>query len=373
MTDRTSHDTIDLDGLRSGLHDLAEASVPPIRTDLADVRARGARARRRRRAARAAVPLAAGLAAAAVIAVPAGGDGHRPSVASGRPAARDPLTGPATFGALPAGYRVTITDDASGTFQLTAAKKGGLPQYVLSVYPPGREPAMGMMRGAVPARRVPAGKVNGRAAHWLQPPPPGAGTAAGEARLRFQSPDGRWAELELDAAPAGTDLAAQIHRVAAGVRFAPAPLAVPVRLRDLPAGLRLIGTSVSTDATSGIGWRTVLTFSAATRSRDLTVTLGKPAGDRMWAGGRRAPNTTVDGHAAYRQAAGPARTKEGLTRVGAGLDVLCVYEVTGTDVCLEATPKGSALLKATGGLPGLYARTTVLGTDPARWTSAPLG
>jgi hypothetical protein len=72
---------------------------------------------------------------------------------------------------------------------------------------------------------------------------------------------------------------------------------------------------------------------------------------------------TVDGHHAVVSPDGPDGTD------------LVVYGVRGADISLRVTP-GNAdqrLPHTTAGLTALYRQVTFLGTDPATWTTAPLG
>jgi hypothetical protein len=260
-----------------------------------------------------------------------------------------PLIKKASFGWLPERFTAFITSQEGGTFSAAAQSKDGS-QLFLSVFRPGGEPALGKMRGAVPAKAVRTRPVNGRRAHWLQPP----SHRAGEARLRFELRPGQWAELELNAWKRG-NVEGTIRRVAETVKPQEEPAAFPLQISGLPRGFVPAEAHIATTGSS-IGWETALSFSPL-----LTITLSQASGSgpsrRKF---RRAPNTTFNGHPAYQ-------------RASRGNQMLCVYGLQGLDLCLETRgAKAKALLTSLGGLPGLAKRVKVLGADPSRWTTSPL-
>jgi hypothetical protein len=368
----------EIDGLRAGLHELAELPQVPVGADVEAARARGRRVILGRRAGAVA---GAGLAVGAVVlgsvaVLPSGGSkAMRPEAQSSSSTARpNPWVAKASFGWLPTGYGAPAVTFQDGIFGLSSVKGTAASgsQFSLSVFPAGPEPGLGNMRNGVPSNPIAAPSVAGRPAHWLQPPPPGAGTAPGEARLRFEYGDHRWAELELDAAPAGTDIRAVVYKVASSVRFQDRPVAFPIRITGLPVSFKPMPASVSTNPLSGIGWETDLAFGPGLQ---ITVTRHGTA-PRIMA--PRKPNTTVDGYPAFRSTAGagqpmPAGKSAQGPKDRIGFETLCVFGVKGLDVCFMSQPQATQALKASGGLTGLVQRTKSLGPDPSTWTTDPLG
>lgn len=373
----------EIDGLRAGLHGLAELPHAPVGADVEAARARGRRVILGRRAGAVA---GAGLAVGAVVlgsvaVLPSGGSkAATPLAASSSSTARpNPWVAKASFGWLPTGYgapAVTFQDGIFGLSTVRGTAESGS-QFFLSVFPAGPEPGLGDMRNAVPAKPIAAPSVAGRPAHWLQPPPPGAGTAPGEARLRFEYGDHRWAELELDAAPAGTDIKAVVYKVASSVRFQDRPVAFPIRITGLPVSFKPVNASAGTNPLSGIGWETDLAFDPGLQ---ITVTRhGTEPRRKMMA--PRKPNTTVDGYPAFRSTSGAGQPMPAAKfprqpkpkKYPTGFETLCVFGVKGLDMCFMSQPQATQALKASGGLTGLFQRTALLGPDPSTWTTDPLG
>lgn len=395
----------ELDDLRQGLRDIAD-QPRPIRIDIAAVRARGRRTVRTRRITAAAGSAAAiAVVAALTLEVLPGGPPRGPAPVGApvrpHPVRPNPFLARASFGWLPPGWQ--IIDSQAGreavgaaaapaqgysvSAQRVPAKDDGVHQVILTVFPPGPEPAMGFMRGAVPAKAIPAGPVNGHRAHWLQPPPPGAGTAAGEARLRIQYGGDQWAELEINDVPAAGDVVAMLYQIARSIRLQTTPMAFPIKITGLPSAFAPSWADVQTIKSSSVGWSTTLSFTPGL----LGVTAELP-GDvspgtrRSFVGGRHATNTTIGGHLAYyldpAQMAALEDQARKATHGGAPVPAqggrepserLCVYDVNGLDICFEARGPAVTALAPLGGLPGLYRRTTVLGPDQRHWTTDPLG
>jgi hypothetical protein len=263
--------------------------------------------------------------------------------------------------------------------QRVPAKDDGVHQVILTVFPPGPEPGLGLMRGAVPAKAIPASPVNGHRAHWLQPPPPGAGTAAGEARLRIQYGHDQWAELEINDVPATGDFVALLYRIARSIRLQTTPMAFPIKITGLPSAFAPSSADVQSVTSSSVGWSANLTFTPG-----LTVTANLPGyPSRSLKGGRHAANTTIGGHLAYYLDPAQTAALEDQARKAHGGSLpkggrepsehLCVYDVNGLDICFDAGGPAVTALAPLGGLPGLYRRTTVLGPDQRHWTTDPLG
>jgi len=369
---------IELDELRQGLRDLAD-QPRPIRTDIAAARVRGRRVIRTRRTL-AAGGTALALGAVAVLAIPGGGPGKsvRPASRVTELRAHHRFVAPASFGWLPSGWRVidqtfgqedlSSTDGYAVSAQsLPQRGDGPVRQAILTVFRPGKEPPMGYMRGGIPAKAIAAETVNGRPAHWLQPPPPGAGTAAGEARLRFELAPRQWAELEVDDDPPGDDVKSLLYRIARGIQPRGAVTAFPVEIDGLPTAFTPIFASVDTETSSSVGWSTRF---ALKPSLNITVSLHarNDHGTPIFAA-----NTTIDGHPAY-YGDGTAR---GVVR-GAGKPLpqsqyLCVYGVRALNVCLEAQGPAQAALKPVGGLQGLFRQIKIFGPTRSQWSTRPLG
>ncbi|GAA4637551.1 hypothetical protein GCM10023196_091800 [Actinoallomurus vinaceus] len=362
--------------LRAGLRRLTD-QPRPLSISVETARAKGRRVLRRRRVGTAVGTAAAvGVAALGVLALPSGGEKPDGSVdLSSSSAQHSAYIARASFGWLPKGYRPTSTGFENGTFYLGASK--GDSQFFLQMFPAGPEPALGSLRGGVPAKAVPAPSVGGHAAHWKQPPPPGAGTAPGEAKLRIQFGPKQWGELEYDAAPGVTDIKTTLYKVARAIKLRDTPQTFPLRLGRVPVGLNPGNVDVLTDSHSGIGWQTAITFEPGLQI-SVSLTGHTPT---QWTFMRGAPKTTIDGHPAthlmepftgaeagkFENDGAHAADGSGVNPSG-GSEQLCVHGVHGLDVCYSATAQAGKLLKSTGGLIGLYKRTTVYTADPSTWT-----
>jgi hypothetical protein len=218
--------------LRAGLHRLTD-QPHPLNASVDLARAKGRRIIRWRRAGTfAGTAVAAGAVVLSAVAVLPGGEkatGNNIAGSSSSTARPNPYVQRASFGWLPQEYGPVTTDFEDGIFFLAAGKWSAAAgtQFFFRLFPAGPEPALGSMRGGVPAKAIAAAPVNGRAAHWMQPPPPGPGTAPGEARLRIQFGPKQWGELEYDAAPGATDLKAALYKVARAIKIHDTPQAFP--------------------------------------------------------------------------------------------------------------------------------------------------
>jgi hypothetical protein len=155
-----------------------------------------------------------------------------------------------------------------------------------------------------------------------------------------------------------------VRKVAASARLRDQPAAFPVHVAGLPPSLTIGMFSVKTDG------KTTLQFTG-----DLLITLS-PSSDGGTAGGlyaKESPNTTIAGHPALHLNRSRAVKSAGATPSGAASEFLAVFDLGGLDLYLDAGPKATAALKASGGLLGLYQRTKVLGTDRSAWTTDPFG
>lgn len=387
--------------LRRVLQELADEPIE-IGTNVAAARSRGRRILRlRRTAAVTGSVLAVGSVVAGVALARTDGSTAAPQpavLATTRPG-NGPFAAKAVFGWLPAGWKVM--DSQVGDPQAAAAESGsstegqgglaparrnafsmfaqgpaggGVHQVSFTLFAPGQEPELGYMRGAAQARPVPAKPVAGHPAHWLQPPPPGPGTAPGEARLRIKYGPNQWAEIEVDDVP-GHDVSALLYRIAENIRLGTFPMAMPIRLTGLAKTFRAADYQAIDPAQAGsAGWSVVLTFTPG-----LTITINPQGGNRTYAKGHRTPNTTVDGHPAT-HLTGTPDTLSGIRLAGPHPtpttqpgEILCIYQVDGLDICYQATAPARTALRPSGGLAALYHHTTIFGRNGSTWTTQPVG
>jgi hypothetical protein len=246
---------------------------------------------------------------------------------------------------------------AGGGFSIGATGSGERGVH-FSLYPPGPEPELGKMRGGVTAKPEQVTPVDGHAAHWMQPPSPGPGTAPGEARLRVQYGQ-RWAEVEVYGLPQD-QVVTTVRKVAENIRLRAEPAALPLRITGFPNRFTAGDGSLATSRAK-FGMDLNLSFSPG-----LHISLRPSAKKLPVPAGKRAQTRTISigGYrATYR-----TEVRRKLT-----MESLMVYGVNGFNISFSTTSKeASALLKPSGGLAGLFKRTTVLGTDPSKWTTTPL-
>ncbi|WP_433147380.1 hypothetical protein ACQPZ8_06510 [Actinomadura nitritigenes] len=278
----------------------------------------------------------------------------------------DLLVPPASFGWLPPGYaqtKVSRDDQERPSVTVSASKgKGGdEPDTAveLTVLGPGPEPPIAKLPGGKEGRWTGTELINGRVGHWtIQPGGPGSDQVPAELRWEYQPH--RWALLSvLDRGIAKKET---VQRIAKGVRFGGGRAAAfPFRVTGVPGGLKAAQVSLRQGPDAEL-WLT----SSGQGGGELLIEV-TPAS-------RRTPartNTKVDGHPAFDSRLSRSDPKTG--RNPANAQRLVVYGSHGFDVTLEATGGPLRSLQAAGGLTGLYRRVTLLGDDPARWTTAPLG
>ena len=355
MTDETRE-------LKRGLEQIANT---PRQRPLLDITAPAARGRRilRVRRVRAvagsagAVGLVATLMATGLPRL--GAEPGRPAVQPNAVTYPNPLVQRAAFGWLPKGYttRTVIEDRQNGRHTFEMMADGGRRGIVdVTDFGAGPEPILGYLSGGRPAQPLPAAPVNGKQAHWITKPGTG-----GESKLRWEYGKQRWAEIAVQ----GSESAGTIYRIAKSMTFGTAkPTTFPFHFKGLPAGLTIYRSAAGPGLGNGSGDSTDISFAtgAYTPNNWLHISL-TPAGvmARQSAGdpGRR---ITVDGHHAIDR-----RTMSG----GVARHTLIVMGVNGFDVSVQASGQVLQRLEATGGVAGLYHRITILGTDPAGWTTAP--
>jgi hypothetical protein len=347
------------------------ASTPRQRPQI-DIPALAARGRRKLRVRRACAVAGSAAAVGLVLTLTATGL-PRLGAAPGPPASPpsptsvgtypNPLVQRAVFGWLPKGYTpVSFKEDYQNgehTFEVTAALNGGSRGIIdLTDLGAGPEPILGYLSGAKPIKPLPAAPVNGRQAHWATKPGTGYG-----GRLRWQYGAHRWAEITTH----GTaDDTATIYRIARSVTFGTArPTAFPFQVRGLPDGLKICLSVAGPGLGGGSGFSADIDLAAGELSpnNDLAISVtptGLMAQRLAHDPGRK---ITVDGHRALDR-----RSTSG----GVARHTLIVLGVEGFDVQVEASGRTLQRLQSTGEISGLYHRITVLGTNPSRWTTAPL-
>lgn len=315
--------------------------------------------------------IAGGVTAVAAAAALAAQMGGHPATVHSSPAAQyarytDPLVERATFGWLPPGMHAGgYVADHQGQgqpefFQVTAYDARTRATVTLTTYRRGQEPALGYLPGGVPAKRIPTRAVNGHPAYWIFAPNPSGQSSF---KLRWEYAPKTWADLEGVGLRGRTGeltrIAYTIARSATlgGTR----PIALPLHVDGVPGGLTPKRTVLNTGAYGQVG--ADLAFIVAGPSDELSISVarsngtvgtGTPDGRGVIRGHPR-PNTTLDGHPAYRSRA-----------------LVYVYRVNGFDVMINASGSILARLDRTGGVAGLFHRTTVLGGDRADWTTNPV-
>ncbi|WP_042450833.1 hypothetical protein, partial [Streptacidiphilus jiangxiensis] len=259
--------------------------------------------------------------------------------ASGR---HDPLTQGVEFGWLPAGIQQgTIQDTEWDGQAFTAAGSASTPGVMASVQLKGHDFVVDTPSPIHPAMHaVPGPLVHGRPSHWMVDQG-GRSYHGGEYILRWYLPDGRGAQVLLAGAKLGEATArATALRVAENLRFPAAPEGTPLPyyVTGLPAGEHLVSVSF-VQHTAGLGrpWQ----VSAAYTTRNAADWQSTAGGEIDW---------QIAPHVAGKPLMGGDR---------------CVTR-DGLDLCVEG---GGPALEAVGGLDGLLNKITVLGTDPAHWTT----
>lgn len=335
----------DADTLSHALGTIAEQDVPPSRVDADRARADGRRTLRRRRTAAG----LGGTGAVALVAVLALNAGHVFGGASSTGAAAthqvsrtadwDPLIAPGSFGWLPANAQNINYSVAPGPGQGSQVLGKGSEVSDGTV---GHDPAM-IWFSVLPAGQSPAAqsgyiligapKVNNRPAFWEVDPVkrnPDRGQAG---VLYFQSPNGRWAEI--NAYYLGSDPVAQtLLHVAQTAHIGDNAVPLPVRISGLPADVIAPVAELSRPATiKGAAWEADLSFSMGAADDLVSVQV--------------LPATATPGNSDIVQ---HCKTSNGL--------LICV-----------STMKNRAPWYVAGGFDGLLRDITSLGMDPAHWTT----
>lgn len=252
---------------------------------------------------------------------------------------RAPITVEADFGWLPAdvnSVRYSLTPFGV-TIHATTGRGMQAAIYRLTAYPTGTTPELADFPTGAHAIRVPAPEVNGQEAYWVSSDDPGY--AQGLTRLRWKAPDGRWLELD-NSNLAEADRQPVTQRIAAGVTAGHRSIPLPLRIDGIPSGYVLSsGTFERRTEAGNEWWRTELNYSSAPGMYFSTV-------------------ITPDGDEPGRPTAGPAdgRSRPSTCKAAGGVKV-CV------------APLQENALTAGGGPQGWLDKITLLGADPAKWTT----
>ncbi|MDX2649385.1 hypothetical protein PV341_38640 [Streptomyces sp. PA03-1a] len=348
------------DELTRELGELAGTAAPASGVDVGRaVREGRVRVRRRRFAALGAV--AAAVAATAVVSfLPPGVDrAERPTPAASRvwtaptPApdtGHAPLTLEASFGWLPAGFdKIEYSPQQKRTVVSVAGKipEGGVrgPGLSLDVYPEGTKPSLGRpwYPGGPRQYRIDAPPVNGRPAYWVGKSPTAAWGPAGVWHLRWQTADGRWAELQGDGMP-GTAGQQTLHKIAERVVVAHRAIPLPFRISDVPAGFAVSEASFDMGRRpDDAPWTATVDFIVGGMYIHTTVQPDLPE-----------PTMSPPPGAVVQRSTSTCVREDGLK--------LC----TGSEYGVDA-------YRAVGGPKGWLKRFTLLGTDQHDWTTNVLG
>jgi hypothetical protein len=313
--------------------------------------------------------LAGGVAAVAAAVAVATQVGIHPATLHTSPAAEsakytDLLVERAAFGWLPRGLHANgyVADrQDQDFFQVTAqgAKAGA--GVTLTGYGRGKEPILPHLPGGVPGKRIPAAPINGHSAYWIFEPKE-SGQSSFE--LRWQYAPNSWADLVGNGLHGSSaELTRMAYKIAESATFGGTrPIAMPLHVDGVPGGLTPKRTVLNKGAFGEVS--ASLGFIVASPSDFLGIDItrsdgtigtgvpGKPGAPIL---GRPRPNTKLDGYPAYQTPS-----------------LVYVYGVNGFDVHISASGPVLAKLNKTGGVAGLFHRTTVLGSDEASWTTNPV-
>ncbi|MGW4517313.1 hypothetical protein ACWEO4_36270 [Streptomyces sp. NPDC004393] len=343
-------------GLTEQLEKLAQEPAPPSSIDITKARMVGRRRLLRRRVAWVgvtgfAIAVSLSLSSLPGLATKVFSPSARRATNAPTSAAAEhnPLIAPATFGWLPAsiagvGYSAGYEQGSQGTTAVALGRGKAAPRILLSLYPVGVTPPLGSFAG-VRNVKVPAPPVHGRSAYWLT-----SDTAeptnqrAGAGILRWQTKDGRWAQI--DAYYLNTpDLPGTLLHVADGVIVNDVAVPLPLHITGLPADFQITQIDLSRPAIDGHGaWRLQMFYGAKSGTKSGTKN-----------GTKNGTNISI----IVRPTAGAPAPDKGLT---------CT-KANGLDLCLAVDGDPSPSLTAIGGLQGLLHRITLLGTDEHNWTT----
>jgi hypothetical protein len=350
----------------------AATEAPPTRVDVELARSQGRKRLRWRRAGLAGAPALAALAAAAVIiaaVVPSGAGGH----AAGRgtvPAANarvtpsrqfNPLIPYAAFGWLPRGQSLDGGQLTPTNAYLTA---GPSVAWALMVYVAGRcNLTSTQVLRQLRQHRQPQLNCTGWADQVTSTAPPVDGHlafwTAGRVYLAWEYARGSWATL---AGPRGRAALGDVIKVADNVRYGVATkpsLRFPVQLTRLPSAWRVAFTHFVADA--GVLRVSQYTLTGPD-APDLTTDPATPGSSCYFYPGGQSARQTINGYRVTVNHLAAARGNPPVQQVcAANADGLSVFIST---YGRHATPDAISIFAH-------HAR--LLGTNPAGWTTQPLG
>jgi hypothetical protein len=358
-----------------GLLDQAAASEePPSRVDVEFARSRGRRKLRWRRAGLAGASAAAVVAVAVGVAATSGSGG----TAAGRgrtPEAHGPVTAPsrfdplhpyATFGWLPAGESLTYGTTSTNDVELTA---GTGPAWQLQVYAAGfcdltsgqvlrqlgrhQQPQLDCSKSvngaAYQVTSVAAARVGGHVAFWT----------ADQTYLVWRYANGGWAALTSPV----KDAPGVALKVARGVRFGAVgpPIKFQLQAVSMPAGWAILLVHFWPNAGVLRGFQYVLGRTGADASGAI-FSAGPATGLSSCYPGRDSPLETING---YQVVVNHYPAADG---VPPGLRV-CAPDADGVAVIVStsgshASPDAVSIFRR---------HIRILGTNPADWTTEPVG
>ena len=340
---------LDEERLRLSLDELTERQAPPVALDAPGAILQGRRLIRRRRLIRAYTTLAAGLVVVLVgTLIPLHGGGSptaTPATGSARQTSpaptpvgngTDPLTLSGTFGWLPANAQNVGYSLHSGQLQAVARGAETDPtnptstaMIWLTVYPAGTTPSLGKFADGSTQLRVNAPDVNGHTAYWVTEAANDP-TNGGDTYLRWQDADGQWGEL-LGYYLGNDDVTTTMLRIAAGVDLAPHSVPLPLQISGMPSSATTIEADLNRPSLNDGGpWDVYLALSVDGTTVEISVAPTSAQADSALEQGTPKPQ---------------CKQQDGLTG--------CVV------VTADAVGSASNVLK----------HLTLLGTDPADWTS----
>jgi hypothetical protein len=352
MYDRTHEPAGDaLDELAEELIQLAGSAAPGRSIDITRAMRDGrVRLRRRRMVTVSTVAVAAAATMTVSLLASGAGGAQRPAVPAppaSAPNSADPLVVEASYGWLPAGYQVNYLPDHGRTVPRAdgGIPEGGSTQPIiwLKVYPAGTTPPIGQpfYQGGPRQHRVEAAPVDGRPAYWVGEGPTTPWAPGGDIQLRWQSADGRWAEMD-SSYLTGADASKTMHRIAEKVVVAHRAIPLPYRINGIPKAVKLSSADFDRSRSAvnkHVPWTSTISFTYDGMPITTTVRPG-PAPSR----------TTSAGPDSYPE---PKQT--------------CT-QAHGLSICTESQ-YGVNAYHAVGSPEAWLKKFTLLGTDERAWTT----